>query len=91
MSEIEIYCNFENYEGADPNRLDFSPNLLKFNWMHPRPWRFSLLARRATALPATTPPAALAAGDLDGLSPVATRPWRRQAAATMTAMPRRPK
>ena len=46
------------------------------------------LARRATT-PATTPPATLAAGDLDGLFPVATRPSRRHATATMTATPRR--
>ena len=47
------------------------------------------LARRATTTPATTPPATLAAGDLDGLFPVATRPSRRHATATMTATPRR--
>ena len=36
----------------------------------------------AALLPVTTTPAALAAGDLDGLLPAATRPLRRQATAT---------
>ena len=31
MSKVEIYCNFENYEGANPNRLDFSPIFLQSN------------------------------------------------------------
>ena len=40
---------------------------------------------------AVTPNAALAASDLNGLFPAATRPSRRQATATMTATPQRPK
>ena len=51
----------------------------------------SVIARSATVTPATTLPAALAAGNLNGLSRVATRQSCRQATATMTATPRQPK
>ena len=54
-------------------------------WQRPR-----RRPRRVTTTPATIPPATRLAGDLDGLFPVATRSSRRQATATMIAMPGRP-